>query len=580
MLLSLKELYQDYNNRILLDNVEFNIDDNDKIGLIGVNGVGKSTLLKMIRDYPKISRNQAMAKPNLRISYLAQDSDEFETEDILEYVLMGSELDEYEAKRILNQLNITNHNQTISKLSGGQKKRIALAKVLASKVDLLLLDEPTNHLDVTMIEWLENYLSKIKTALVMISHDRYFLEGVVNKIIEIDGGQLYEYEGSYSDYLALKAQRIEDEKATFRKQVALLKNEHKWMMQGPKARSTKSKDRTERYEELKEKTKVIQSNDLVIDAKESRLGKKILEIEHLNIGYGNNVLIRDFSYTFKQQDRIGVVGINGSGKTSLLNVLTEEITPLSGKLNYGSTVKIGYFNQHSDDLNNSKRVIDYIKNKAEYIEMASGRVSASMLLEQFLFTKDQQYSLIERLSGGERRKLLLLGVLMKAPNFLILDEPTNDLDIITLTILEDYLMNFNGVLVIVSHDRYFMAKLVENLWLIKDQKIMLSLDDYTSYLVNNKQETNSKRLVKKEYVKEKKLRLNYQEQKDLENIDQEIAELTKQLGDINQEMNTIGQDYDKLRTIQIKQEEVSNNLEKKELRWLELQEKVELIENS
>ncbi|MDH6604008.1 ATP-binding cassette subfamily F protein uup [Bacilli bacterium PM5-9] len=579
MLMSLKKIFVEYNNRKILNNIDFNIDDNDKIALIGVNGTGKSTLLKIINDFKSLSESNCMVKNGLKIAYLHQDSDMFDGEDMLEYVTNNNEFDLFEAKKILNKLDLTDHSQLISSLSGGQKKRLALAKVLIAKSDLLLLDEPTNHLDANMIEWLENYLNSINCAIVMVSHDRYFLERIVNKIVELDNGNLYEYEGNYHKYLELKAQRIESEQATKRKQASLLKREYHWMMQGAKARSTKSKDRIERYEKLKSDLQSTSEATLEFNSMQSRLGKKILEINHLKIGYSNNILIDDLTYTFKNNERVGLVGINGSGKTSLLNVLAKKIKPLSGELEYGSTIKLGYFSQHSDDLNNSKRVIDYIKDKAEFIETNEGKISASNFLEKFLFDSEQQYSLIEKLSGGERRRLLLVGVLMKAPNFLILDEPTNDLDIMTLTILEDYLLNFKGIVVLVSHDRFFMDRVVDSLWIINNGTISFSNDDYTSYLLNNKSTTKKETNNKKEYVKEKKIRLSYQEQKELKTIDNEIENIEKELNEIGNQMMIESNDFNKLNCLSEKQKNLTCLLENKTNRWVELHEKLEMIEN-
>jgi len=580
MLLSLKDLFVEYNEKIILDHIDFNIQENDKVALIGVNGTGKSTLLKMIYNYHDLAQEQVMIKSGIKISYLHQEIDVFKTDDILEYVSNYGEYDVFEAKKILNKLDLTDYELAITMLSGGQKKRLALAKVLIEKVDLLLLDEPTNHLDANMIEWLENYLSEINCAIVMVSHDRYFIEKIVNNIIELEDGNLYQYQGNYHDYLILKSQRLESEQATRRKQVSLLRREQQWMMQGPRARSTKNKDRIERYEKLKEESVTDKVNDLKFDSMQSRLGKKILEIENLKIGYDENILIDNLTYTFKAKERIGVIGINGSGKTSLLNVLAKKSKALAGQLDYGTTVKIGYFSQHSDDLNDSKRVIDYIKDKAEFIETNDGKISASVFLEQFLFTPEQQYAPIEKLSGGEKRRLLLVGILMKAPNFLILDEPTNDLDITTLTILEDYLLNFNGVIVLVSHDRFFMDRIVNSLWIINDEAITFSNDDYTSYLRTGvKKDKKEKNDTKKEYVKDKKIRLSYQEQKELKTIDNEIVNLSQELELLNDEMSKYSDDYEKLREVQEKQEDVIQQLEVKEQRWLELHEKLESIDN-
>lgn len=585
MILSLKDIFVEHSDRVILDHIDINIQDNDKIGLIGINGTGKSTLLKAIYHYADLEEKHYMAKKNLKISYLDQDSNVFEQQDLVKYTSSNSSdlAIIASAKKILNQLGLNDHSIQADDLSGGQKKRLALAKTLVTPCDLLVLDEPTNHLDTSMIAWLEDYLVKINKAMIMITHDRYFLDNIVNKIVELSNGQLYEYDGNYQSFLEAKAQRLVDEQSKNRKQLALLKQEHAWVMQGPKARSTKSRDRIERYENLKENINTETKEDLVLDSMQSRLGKKILEISDLSVGYADKTLINDFTYTFKGNDRIGIVGANGSGKTTLLNTISGLVKPLKGTLDFGSTVQIGYFSQHSDDLNNAQRAIDYVKDKAEFIQTNDGLISASSMLEKFLFTSEKQYTLIEKLSGGEKRRLLLLGVLMQAPNFLILDEPTNDLDVETLTIFEDYLQNFKGVILVVSHDRYFMDKIVNSLWIVANEKITITNEDYSIYLNSLEQKQVNDKKVKtnntKEYQKPKKLRFSYQEQKEFASIDSEIAKLEQKINDLSLTMNDYLNDYEKLAELESQLNVANEELEMKTMRWLELNEKNEQINN-
>jgi len=584
MILALKDIFLEYNNKIILDHIDFNIADNDKIGLIGINGTGKSSLLKLIASFQDLDNNHLQAKKNLVISYLDQDSNTFNQQDLVKYVCDNSNDPSLiaQAKKILNQLGLTNHDIKADDLSGGQKKRLALAKTLTIPCDLLLLDEPTNHLDAKMILWLEDYLKKINKAILMITHDRYFLEEIANKIVELESGHIYEYEGNYQAFLEAKANRLVDDKAKVRKQIALLKKEKEWMMQGPKARSTKSKDRIERYEKLKEETVSVNEETLSMESMQSRLGKKILEIKDLSVGFNNHILVEHLTYTFKSNDRIGILGSNGAGKSTLLNTLTQSIPPLSGTLDYGSTVKIGYFSQQSDDLNQSQRVIDYIRDKAEFIQTSDGLISASAMLEKFLFNSQAQYQLISKLSGGEKRRLLLLGVLMMAPNFLILDEPTNDLDVETLTILEDYLQSFKGVIIIVSHDRYFVDKIVDYLWIIQNKEIVFTNEKYSLYLDSLNEEVkvkDSSPVEKKSDYRNKKLKLTFAESKELETIDDEIASLEEKIESLTQEMSMYGNDFDKLQAIGLELEQTQLLLEEKSNRWLELNEKVELINN-
>lgn len=579
MLISIKDLYLEYEDRIIFNHINFNIEDNDRIGIVGINGSGKSSLLKNIAYYNKLEENKVIVKRNLKIAYLKQDVD-MSNVDLLSYI-MDNQQDEillFEAKKILNKLGIYNYESKMNELSGGQAKRVALAKVLVSKVDLLLLDEPTNHLDYQMIQYIEKYLKKTKVALVIISHDRSFLENIVTKIVEIEDGNLYEYNGSYDNYLELKAMNLEAKSASNRKLASLLKSETKWIKQGAKARSTKNKNRVEQYEDLKKQAKVEHNQELKMDSLQQRMGKKILEINELSVGYSNNVLINNFSYIFKKNDVIGLVGLNGSGKSTILKALVNNENIISGSLNFGTSIKVGYFSQDSSSvLDENQRVIDYIESEAKFIKTKDGQISASLMLEKFLFKPSMQYSYIKKLSGGEKRRLILLKILMKAPNFLVLDEPTNDLDTLTLSILEDYLLSFSGVIIIASHDRYFMERLTNSLWIIEDKQIKITNDSYVNYI--NRESIvveDNEKSIKPIYQKEKKIRFSYQEQKDFENIDQKITALENELSIINKEMMNYD-DYDNLASLEKKQQEIILELEKANDRWIYLNEKYEEI---
>lgn len=579
--MSIKDLYLEYEDRIIFNHIDFNIDDNDRIGIVGVNGSGKSSLLKYIAYYNKLDDKKVMVKKNLKIAYLMQDL-ETSNIDILAYIMSGqsNDVDLFEAKKILNKLGIFNYELKMNELSGGQQKRVALAKVLVAKADLLLLDEPTNHLDYEMIQYIEMYLKSIKIALVIISHDRYFLDNLANKIVEVEDGNISEYNTNYNNYLELKAMDLESKSASNSKLVSLLKTETKWMKQGAKARSSKSKHRIEKYNELKKQTQIETKQELKLDSLQQRMGKKILEINNLSVGYEDTILVKDFNYTFKKNDVVGLIGLNGSGKSTFLNAIVNNENIISGNLDFGTSIKIGYFAQNSStELDDNQRVIDYVESEAKYIETKDGQISASLMLEQFLFKPSMQYSYIKKLSGGEKRRLMLLKILMKAPNFLVLDEPTNDLDTLTLSILEDYLLSFSGVIIIASHDRYFMERLTNSLWLINNRHINISNDSFLYYIKSQKTSIESnEKTTKATYQKEKKMRFTYEEQKDFITIDQRISKLEEELELINQSMMNYS-DYDMLASLEIKQKEKSLELEKANERWLYLNEKNEEIEN-
>ena len=469
-ILNVENVTKVYGEKVLFNKVSLGINQGDKIGVIGVNGSGKSTFLKMIAGIVEVDSGEIIKNNKADIAYLAQNT-EFEPGDtILDYVMRGKVSSnpnwslEAEARSILKKLYVPEAEAEIDKLSGGEKKRVALARTLLAPAGILILDEPTNHLDTRMVMWLEEYLAKYSGVLIMVTHDRYFLDRVTNKIVEIDRGNLYTYETNYSGFLELKQQRMDSEAASYRKVRSILRTELEWVRRGAKARSTKQKARLERFEEMQNQRAPEQERQVEMDSLSSRLGKKTIEIEHISKGYGYRILIKDFTYYTIRNERIGIVGMNGCGKTTLLRMILGIEQPDSGKITMGETVRIGYFSQMAEEMEESMRVIDYVKDVAEYIKTSKGMTSASQMCERFLFTPDIQYNPIGKLSGGERRRLYLLKVLMSAPNVLILDEPTNDLDIATLTILEDYLDTFDGIVITVSHDRYFLDRIAQRIF--------------------------------------------------------------------------------------------------------------------
>lgn len=465
MIITLEKISKNYGDKNLLNNINLYINEGDKIGVIGVNGTGKSTLLKILTQQEDADQGKIIKSQNTKIAYLSQDPTTNKDATVMEQIFINSstqtkELMEYEAKSILNKFGITEFDKKVNLLSSGQRRKIGLASVLVNPCDLLVLDEPTNHLDNDMIIWLENYLIKYSKPIIMVTHDRYFLDRISNKIIEIDKGNLYSYDGNYSKFLETKALREESELSTQRKKQTLFKKELAWIQRGARARGTKAKGRIEQFEKLKDSLVVQSDEKLELNSASSRLGKKTIEINKISKSFNDKIIVKDFEYIILKDARIGIVGNNGAGKTTLLKLISKNIEPDSGNVDIGSTVKIGYFSQETIIEDNSLRVIDYIKNIAEIIETADGKITASQMLEKFLFNPNLQYNTINKLSGGERRRLFLLGILMKAPNILLLDEPTNDLDIETLTILEDYLETFKGAVITVSHDRYFLDKSV------------------------------------------------------------------------------------------------------------------------
>ena len=590
MLLSAEQLTKTYGTRSLLDSVSFYVEPGDKVGIIGVNGCGKSTLLRLLAGAEEPDGGAVRPDPNVRLAYLPQNPVFPGEHTVLEQVLLGLDGDdralaEYEAKTILNQLGVPRFDQKMEELSGGERRRVALAAVLARPCDVLLLDEPTNHLDDRMVGWLEDYLRGWKGALVMVTHDRYFLERIVTKMVEVEGGKLYTYEGNYDKYLERKAARLESEKASERKRQAILRREYQWVMQGPTARGTKSRERLERYEALKAQTGPTEKSTLELSARASRLGKKTVELAGVTKAFGDRTVVRDFDCMLLRDDRIGIVGSNGSGKSTMLNLMAGALAPDSGTVEVGETVRFGYFRQEVPDMDGDIRVIDYVKEIGNNIETAEGMLTASQLLEQFLFPVEVQWSPICKLSGGEKRRLYLLSVLAAAPNVLLLDEPTNDLDIQTLSILEDYLDTFPGAVIAVSHDRYFLDRVVRRVFAVEgDGSVRAYPGGYTEYLDAKRAEEKAKapKISTSDKGKErpaapKKLKFSYKEQREFETIDDDIAALEEQIAQVQAEQAAKATDYVALQELQEKQSQLEAALEEKMERWVYLNDLAERI---
>ncbi len=604
-ILNIENITKVYGDKILFDKVSLGINEGDKIGIIGVNGSGKSTFLKMIAGLEETDEGKIVKNNQADIAYLAQNTDFEDGDTILSYVCRGKKSSnpnwsiEAEAKTILKKLYIEDVEALIAPLSGGEKKRVALAKTLLSPAKILILDEPTNHLDNRMILWLEDYLQKYNGVLLMVTHDRYFLDRVTNKIVEIDRGSIYSYDANYSGFLELRQQRIDSEAASYRKVQSILRTEIEWVRRGAQARSTKQKARLERFQEMQSMKAPEQDKQVEMDSLASRLGKKTIEIENVSKSYDGRTLIQNFTYYTIRNERIGIVGENGCGKTTLLKLLVGEELPDSGTITMGETIRVGYFSQLAEHMNPDMRVIDYVKNVAEYIRTSKGLTSASQMCERFLFTPEIQYNPIGKLSGGEKRRLYLLKVLMTAPNVLILDEPTNDLDIATLTILEDYLDYFEGIVIVVSHDRYFLDRVVDRIFAFEPGGMIVQYEgDYTTYmekalangtfmtgavtLSSSNDKSEKKALDSKATWKgnrEKKLKFTYQEQREYETIDDDIVALEERIGNLEQEMATVATQYTKLAELTKEKEGLEQQLEEKMDRWVYLNDLAERIAN-
>ena len=589
MLLSAERLSINFGSRQLLHDVKFYLNEGDKTGIIGINGTGKSTFLKVLAGAVEPDEGSVKLDPNVQLSFLSQNPDMKDDATVLEQVFLHfpeefRALNEYEAKSMLNRLGITDHTKKVGTLSGGQRKRVALAAALIHPADILILDEPTNHLDSDMVAWLEDWLRRFRGALVMVTHDRYFLERVANHITELSRGKLYHYEANYSKYLELKEQREEMAEASERKRQSILRVEREWIMRGCKARTTKSKERIQRYEELLSREAPEYDDTVQMTAAASRLGKKIIELTNVGKAFGQQTVIRDFSYTLQRTDRIGIVGQNGVGKSTLLKMIAGELLPDIGTVDHGATVKIGHFSQEGRELDLSQRVYDFIHDISDEIRTAEGTFTAKQMMERFLFPSDLQSVPIGRLSGGERRRLYLLSVLMEAPNVLLLDEPTNDLDVMTLSILEDYLQGFPGPILIVSHDRFFLDKLAESVFEIcGDGEVRIFTGNWSDWRAKRREEEQAlekpKVQPKQERVKSpQKLKFSFKEQREFETIDDDIAALEEQLKACEAEQRAHSSDYVKLQELQVKQTELEAQLEYKTERWVYLNELKEKID--
>lgn len=603
-LINIENVTKAYTERKLLDGASFSLQDGEKVGVIGINGTGKSTLLKIIAEIEEPDEGSVVRANHIVVRYLPQNPVFDGNMTILEAVLSGADVSdswtvESDAKSLLTKLGITDFTQKVGELSGGQRKRLALVAAVVVPCDVLILDEPTNHLDSAMSDWLEDFLKKWRGALVMVTHDRYFLDAVCSRIVEVDKGAVYSYDTNYSGYLERKAAREESAEASERKRQSILRKEIEWMKRGARARSTKQKGRIKRFEEMQGETAPQQDGQVEIGSVSTRMGRTTVELEHISKSYGERVLIRDFSYIFLKADRIGFIGPNGSGKTTLMKMIDGRVVPDAGTITIGQTIKIGYYTQEIENskdagiayMDPEEKVIDYIRNTAEYVRTTEGLVSATMMLERFLFPSSQQYSPIGKLSGGEKRRLNLLRVLMEAPNVLILDEPTNDLDIKTLTILEDYLDSYDGIVIAVSHDRYFLDRVVRRIFAFEgDGEIRQYEGGYTDYRNRLEEEgrqmpgmsqsaaaetgtqTNTAPDSKATWTSGKKLKFSYKEQREYETIEDDIAALEQKVEDLDNEMAANATNAAKLRELMEEKEQTEAALEEKMERWEYLEE--------
>lgn len=571
--ISVDSLFKKMNDRVLFQDVTFSIQEQEKVALIGTNGSGKSTLLKILAQEETIDGGRILTKNGLKVHLLRQNPVFTQTTVWQEIIQYQKQCPTYQVKSILTKLGFSDFDLPISTLSGGQKKRLALAIVLMEPCDLLLLDEPTNHLDEEMIEWLEKELKQTKSAVCMVTHDRYFLDRITDTILEIDEGKFYIHHGNYATFLENKAIRQEQEVQKQKKLKALYKKELAWVRAGAQARSTKQQARLNRFEDLRNQRFKDVEKSLNLSSFSARLGKKTIEWEHLGMHYGTLVLFEDFSYSLLRQDRIGIIGRNGCGKSTLLNILAGDIQPNSGTISFGDTVLIGYFRQGDEMVDLSMRAIDYIKEVAEVIHYGKETLTASQMMERFLFPKQMHYTPLERLSGGERRRLYLCRILMLGPNILLLDEPTNDLDLLTLEVLEDYLDTFMGAIITVSHDRYFLDRVCDKVFVMENQHWQAYTGGYSDYL--EKKKDCSKSSQEKKVREKSRSSLSYLEKKELENLPEQMETIQNQIDTYDQKMQGVMDDFTKLSEYSQKRSELEEQLETLTLRWMELEEKME-----
>lgn len=589
-ILNIEHISKIYGEKLIFEDASFGVQEGDKVGIIGINGTGKSTLLKMLAGEEVPETGQIIMQNNVRLAYLPQNPQFPENATILSYI-QDCEA-EWKVQSNLTQLGITEYEKQIAVLSGGQRRKVALAKILAQDFDILLLDEPTNHLDEAMISWLEEYLKSFRGTVLMVTHDRYFMDKVTNRILEISHGKMYSYEANYSKFLELKAEREEMELASERKRQSVLRMELEWAKRGCRARTTKQRARLERLEALKNTAAPVGDQSVELESVETRMGKKTIELKHVSKKYGNQVLVEDFNYILLKNQKLGIIGPNGCGKSTLMKLMAGLVEPDSGTVEMGETIKIGYFAQEEQEMDERQRVIDYVKDIAEYINTKDGKISASQMLERFLFTPDMQYAPIGKLSGGEKRRLYLLGVLSSEINVLLLDEPGNNLDIPTLTILEDYLNSFTGIVVTVSHDRYFLDNVVDRIFeFTGNGKLQQYEGGYTDYLEAKARRNDSvKQLVQTEKKEEKKtsaqtwkqnrtvkLKFTFKEQKEFETIDDDIAKLEEKLEKLDEEIMKNATNSGKLNELTAEKEEAEALLEEKMERWVYLNDLAEKI---
>lgn len=579
MLITFNNVSLQYTDKRILDDVSFTINDNVKIGIIGMNGAGKSSILKLIVGELEPSSGVIYRKNGLNMGYLSQEITLYDDKTIFEETKrLSKNENDYEIQSILNKLGLMDHDKSIATLSGGEKKRLQLASVLISKTDMLILDEPTNHLDIAMIAWLEKYLIKYNKAIILVTHDRYFLDRITNQIMEIENGKVYLYDANYTTFLNLKAERLEYLKANERKLSSILKKEAKWMAMNPQARSTKSRERIERFYNNEDALKDIRSSinesskEMEFSSKKARIGKKTIIIDNIDLKIDDKLLVKNFSYIVNKYDRLGIVGNNGCGKTTLFNSIVSPKEDQIGKIIVGETINIGYFKQSDKIMDSNIKVIDYLKEYGEYVDTKQGKISASQLLENYFFTPTMQQMPVSRLSGGEKRRLSLLKVLITNPNVLLLDEPTNDLDIYTIEILEDYLDDFAGAVLVISHDRYFLDKVCNHLLIFDHQMIKEYMFTITEYLETNnfelfKQEEKVKQVVKKDIP-----RFTSQEKKEYDHIEETIASLENKITDIDNQLKLVDTDYELIIKLNNQKEELEQQLQEKMDRWEYLEE--------
>lgn len=602
-ILNAEKISKTYGEKVLFDKVVLGVNKGDKIGVIGVNGTGKSTFLKIIAGIEEPDAGEIVSGRGVTVSYLAQAPQFNPGDTIVGYVIKDkNNASEAEAKTILTKLGITDFDAAINTLSGGQRKRIALARTLVSPAEVLILDEPTNHLDSDMVIWLEEYIKKFKGELIMVTHDRYFLDNVTNRIVELDGGKLYGYDTNYSGFLELKTQREEMERATEAKRANILRRELEWIRRGCQARSTKQQARIDRYEDMKEASRQarasFENKALEMNSVSTRLGKKTIELSDICKSFGEKKVIDDFTYIFLRDDRIGIIGKNGCGKSTLMKIITGNLKPDSGSVEIGDTVRIGYFMQENEPLDEKMTVLEFVRSIGEYVTTATGKATASQMCEKFLFGPKSQWTPISKLSGGEKRRLYLLSVLMSAPNVLILDEPTNDLDIETLEILEDYLDGFAGIVIVVSHDRYFLDRTVDRIFSFEGGGRLKQYEGGFSDYYEKKQAENGiafdgatqsvKEAVSgdttsakpKKYYKERenKLKFTYAEQKEYDTIDDDIASLESKIEELDGEIAGAATQYSRLNELMQEKADVEAQLEHKMDRWVYLNDLAEKIE--